>query len=51
MPVSITTLLQIFSGSERDLRQQRRSLFQAACRRQGISQAQPMGLMLGVILD
>ena len=30
----------LLSGSERDLRQQRRSLFQAACRRQGIQQAQ-----------
>ena len=31
---------ELLSGSERDLRQQRRSLFQAACRRQGIEQAQ-----------
>ena len=30
----------LLSGSERDLRQQRRSLFQAACRRQGIEQGQ-----------
>ena len=30
----------LLSGSERDLRQQRRSLFQAACRRQGIEQDQ-----------
>ena len=30
----------LLSGSERDLRQQRRELFQAACRRQGIQQAQ-----------
>ena len=30
----------LLSWSERDLRQQRRSLFQAACRRQGIQQAQ-----------
>ena len=30
----------LLSGSERDLRQQRRSLFQAACRRQGIEQSQ-----------
>ena len=33
----------LLSGSERDLRQQRRSLFQAACRRQGIKQAQLAG--------
>ncbi len=31
---------ELLSGSERDLRQQRRSLFQAACRRQGIEQGQ-----------
>ncbi|WP_390129335.1 PfkB family carbohydrate kinase [Synechococcus sp. HIMB2401] len=30
----------LLSGSERDLRQQRRSLFQTACRRQGINQNQ-----------
>ena len=30
----------LLSGSERDLRQQRRSLFQAACRRQGIEEPQ-----------
>ncbi|QNI95441.1 cytidyltransferase-like domain protein [Synechococcus sp. A15-127] len=30
----------LLSGSERDLRQQRRSLFQAACRRQGIERDQ-----------
>ena len=30
----------LLSGSERDLRQQRRTLFQAACRRQGIKQNQ-----------
>ena len=30
----------LLSGSERDLRQQRRALFQAACRRQGIKQNQ-----------
>ena len=30
----------LLSGSERDLRQQRRSLFQTACRRQGINQTQ-----------
>ena len=30
----------LLSGSERDLREQRRSLFQAACRRQGIEQPQ-----------
>ena len=30
----------LLSGSERDLRQQRRERFQAACRRQGIQQAQ-----------
>ena len=30
----------LLSGSERDLRQQRRSLFQAACRRQGIEPGQ-----------
>ena len=30
----------LLSGSERDLRQQRRSLFQSACRRQGITQEQ-----------
>ena len=30
----------LLSGSERDLRQQRRSLFQRACRRQGIEQGQ-----------
>ena len=30
----------LLSGSERDLRQQRRSLFQAACRRQGIETSQ-----------
>ena len=28
----------LLSGSERDLRQQRRSLFQKACQRQGIDQ-------------
>ena len=35
----------LLSGSERDLRQQRRSLFQAACRRQGI---EPGALMSAI---
>ena len=30
----------LLSGSERDLRQQRRTLFQTACRRRGIDQIQ-----------